>query len=608
MPPGRKTLRDEEDSSNKKPRTRTAAEIAAEEERRRRVAEPQPWEVRSQRRKREEDEEEDAAPAAGEPEGEEEGWSTCDEDDEVDEPFDEMVEEEIIDEGAEEAEEAEEEEDGAGAAEGDEAPTTRGSRQLGEMKNVRFAPEVEEMLQGKKPLPDAEESAESKVWRGGSLTEGEELDYSNAAYDTFFQLRSEWPCLSFDILRDSEGEGRTKYPLSMMFVAGTQADSANKNELVVLRVTNICKTKHDLADDESEDSFLGDHENSDDDADEGEEINGGEPIVDSKAISHHGAVNRLRSCPQVPSMYLSWSEAGRVQVFDVQSEMRAMADFSNWSKEQAAAAVAGKGNKPQNSQPLKFTSSSSTHKVEGYGMDWSPVQQGVFATGDCSGALFVWRPAEGGRWAPSAAGNTNQYSIEEIKWSAIQADYLVTACAGGAMMVWDSRDLKRPKLVWQADSTDINVCDWNKATKSSHLLVTGAEGGQVAIWDLRNVQSLGARATPLQTLKYHNGQKVTSVEFNQHNESVLAVCSDDGQCTLWDLSLERDPDEERAVLGELFGRQDVSNLPDQLMFVHQGLVHPKEVHFHPQIPGMVITTDFNGFHLFKPMNWRSLMK
>jgi ribosome assembly protein RRB1 len=86
------------------------------------------------------------------------------------------------------------------------------------------------------------------------------------------------------------------------------------------------------------------------------------------------------------------------------------------------------------------------------------------------------------------------------------------------------------------------------------------------------------------------------------------MTSDDGECTLWDLSLERDPSEEKEVIGELFERPDLTRIPDQLMFQHQGLEHPKEAHWHNQIPGMVITTDFFGLHLFKPMNWRSLMK
>ncbi len=37
------------------------------------------------------------------------------------------------------------------------------------------------------------------------------------------------PCLSFDVVRDGEGEGREQFPLSMILCAGTQADTALSN-------------------------------------------------------------------------------------------------------------------------------------------------------------------------------------------------------------------------------------------------------------------------------------------------------------------------------------------------------------------------------------------
>lgn len=37
------------------------------------------------------------------------------------------------------------------------------------------------------------------------------------------------PCLSFDVLRDGDGDGREQFPLSMLLCAGTQADTAMSN-------------------------------------------------------------------------------------------------------------------------------------------------------------------------------------------------------------------------------------------------------------------------------------------------------------------------------------------------------------------------------------------
>lgn len=456
-------------------------------------------------------------------------------------------------------------------------------------------------------LKDDDAGAEEAacVWRpdrGDQVGEGEQLGYSCKAYDAFFQLRTEYPALSFDILCDQEGLARTKYPLSLCLVAGSQADASNQNLLYVLKVSNLCRTKHDTVDEEEEEDSDGsesDDEHGGEEVEEREEENNGEPLVAHRAIPHHGTINRLRCSHHQPSLVATWSDLGCVQVFDVADELLAVSDSTAWAKEHAE-------NFNQPSKPaLCFTSSSTTHVCEGYGLDWSSTVPNVFASGDCQGVLVLWHPTEAGRWAPSGTDATGK-SVEEIQWSPTQRDVFIAARVGGTVEVWDARTLRKPRLSWKADPQDINVADWNQSTASSHLLVTGSDSGIVAVWDLRTVQQ--AQVAPIQRLDFHSSSRITSVEFSTHNESVLAVAADDGQCTLWDLSLERDPDEERNVLGDNFGRGDVSQLPDQLMFQHQGLEHPKEVHFHSQIPGLVVTTDFLGMHLFKPVNWRSLMK
>ena len=59
--------------------------------------------------------------------------------------------------------------------------------------------------------------------------------------------------------------------------------------------------------------------------------------------------------------------------------------------------------------------------------------------------------------------------------------------------------------------------------------------------------------------------------------------------SLWDLSVEDD--------GQDAGAPDV---PPQLLVVHQGLDNPKEAKYHPQIPGLVMTTAADGFSVFMP--------
>ena len=64
------------------------------------------------------------------------------------------------------------------------------------------------------------EDAPKQVWRPGidALEADEELDYDPSAYVTYPSLKTEWPCLSFDIIRDNLGEGRNRVSLKKIVV------------------------------------------------------------------------------------------------------------------------------------------------------------------------------------------------------------------------------------------------------------------------------------------------------------------------------------------------------------------------------------------------------
>jgi hypothetical protein len=59
----------------------------------------------------------------------------------------------------------------------------------------------------------------------------------------------DWPCLSFDFIKDSLGHFRTKFPLTCYMVAGTQSSVPAENKVMLLKMSDIHKTVHDNEED-----------------------------------------------------------------------------------------------------------------------------------------------------------------------------------------------------------------------------------------------------------------------------------------------------------------------------------------------------------------------
>lgn len=111
------------------------------------------------------------------------------------------------------------------------------------------------------------------------------------------------------------------------------------------------------------------------------------------------------------------------------------------------------------------------------------------------------------------------------------------------------------------------------------------------MWDLRAIRK---SSSPLANFTYHKGP-ITSIEWAPNDESVITVSSSDNQVTVWDLSVEADDTPSSAPLDP-----SLADFPPQLLFIHQGQMNVKEIHHHPQIPGVIVSTAEDGFNIFKP--------
>lgn len=212
-------------------------------------------------------------------------------------------------------------------------------------------------------------------------------------------------------------------------------------------------------------------------------------------------------------------------------------------------------------------------------------------TGDNSGKIYQTVLSQSGIQTDSVAFREHRSSVEDLQWSPTENSVFASCSSDQTVKIWDTRNKKRSAVSVRASGSDVNVISWNK--KASYLLASGHDDGVFSVWDLRTF-SPNAASTPVATFKWHHGP-ITSIEWHPTEESVLAVSGADNQLTLWDLSVEPDSEQD----GQMTTHEEV---PPQLLFVHQGQEDIKELHFHKQIPGCVISTANTGMNIFKTIS------
>ncbi len=425
----------------------------------------------------------------------------------------------------------------------------------------------------------------------------EKLAFDSKAYEMLHRATLEWPCLSIDfILPDrmnvnyelynpsmklpesvlvdytdpessqlSKRHKEDKYPYTVYMVGGTQATgpAMNANKIYVMKWSNMYKTQYD---DDSE---------SDDDPDNLDE----DPMLLYEWIPLKAAVNRVRSMNN-SSMVAAWMETGEVAIYDTSSLLMKL----NTKK------VNNKKKSKKNMKTMSCKIRGFMHTQEGYALDWSSLRKGLLASGGHDGQIFTYEATDSGfsDWQMNKTplqGHTG--SVEDLQFSPAEANVLASSSVDKTVKIWDMRvDTSHgAQISFQAHDSDVNVIAWNAAC--TYLIASGGDEGAFKVWDLRYLK----RGGTITNVKWHTAP-ITSLQFQPREESVLAVSSADNKLTVWDFGVEKD--EEAAK------NPDTKDIPQQLMFLHQGQDDIKELRFHPYYENVIASTAGDGINLFRP--------
>ncbi|KZS95912.1 WD40 repeat-like protein [Sistotremastrum niveocremeum HHB9708] len=444
--------------------------------------------------------------------------------------------------------------------------------------------DVDEVLPAVEEEDGPEPTLDTFIPGRHKLEKDEILQPDQSVYEMLHHMNVTWPCLSFDVLRDGLGFGRQRYPATTYVVTGTQADVAKNNELLVMKMSSLHKTQKDDDDSDDEDEDEADNENLDEDA-----------ILEFKSIPHLGGVNRVRAQPihgeslpppSQPYYAASWAETGKVHIWNIRPHLESLI---------SPGYVVDKS---KNSPAFTINSHGRT---EGFAMDWgssgaaNPSSLRLL-TGDVHSKIYLTTSTPSGFNALSQPFTSHTSSVEDLQWSPAEPTVFASCSADQSVRIWDVRVKGRKSTmnVEHAHPSDVNVISWNRNT--TYLLLSGGDEGGIKVWDLRNLKADSAQApSPVASFSWHTAP-ITAIEWHPTEDSIFVASGADDQTTLWDLSVEADDEE----MGE--APSNTNEVPPQLLFVHQGQKDVKEVHWHPQIPGAVLTTAADGFNVFKTIS------
>lgn len=251
-------------------------------------------------------------------------------------------------------------------------------------------------------------------------------------------------------------------------------------------------------------------------------------------IDHPGEVNKARYQPQNPNIIATMCTDGRVLI---------------WDKTKLSSLPTGKPNP---------TIELHGHEKEGYGLSWSPFEEGQLATASEDHTVRIWDTTKASKQNRQVK-ETRKYThhnaiVNDVQFHPIVPHLLGSVSDDLTMQLLDLRLADTTRSVAQAENKHrdaINAIAFHLANDT--IVATGSADKTIAIWDVRNLTN------KLHVLEGHH-DSVTTLEWHPFQDSILASSSYDRRILIWDLNR----------IGEEQGPEDSEDGPPELLFMHGG--------------------------------------
>ncbi|ORX57400.1 retinoblastoma-binding protein 4 [Hesseltinella vesiculosa] len=209
------------------------------------------------------------------------------------------------------------------------------------------------------------------------------------------------------------------------------------------------------------------------------------------------------------------------------------------------------------------------HSKEGYGLAWNPhgSHANHLLSAGFDGLICHWDIGLASQGhhdlEASAVYRGHAGPVEDVAWHFGLDTIFASVGDDKKLMIWDTRQSQRPMHDILAHEAEVNGVDFNK--HNEYLLATGSGDKTAALWDLRNLKY------KLHQLKHHQDE-VFQIAWSPHDETILATASSDRRVMVWDLARMNDPKDD-------FGA------PAELLFMHGGHTNKiSDFNWHPGHP------------------------